>query len=187
MRDGYGRDVYPTDVWKNPLDESETLAYCCPSHYLGVVHRGCISTLGPVTSNTYSQHCVVYAPPGGYTTISTVDGLTYSEGVVSCLEPTGTLAGSTTMVDLGVVVGETGNGFSDIAVATWVPAVPLVYKKSDMVKKEGDSDDSGTRTATATGEGSNENAVPGVPRQGVITVLELTLGVLAGTGMLLSS
>jgi hypothetical protein len=60
------------------------------------------------------------------------------------------------------------------------------YKKSDMDKNKGESDDGETGTATATGEGSDENAASIVPRQGLISVLGLTLGLLVGTGMLLS-
>lgn len=120
------------------------------------------------------------------TIISSVEGLTYSEGVISRLEPTRALAYTTTMVDLEEVVGEAENGFGDLMVATWVPVVPLVYKQSDMEKKEEDSDESGTRTATATGEGGNENAASSPPRQGLVSTLGLMLGVLVCTGMLCS-
>lgn len=114
------------------------------------------------------------------TIISSVEGLTYSEWVISRLEPTLALAYTTTMVDLEEVVGEAENGFSDLMVATWVPVVPLVYKQSDMEKKE---EESGTRTATTTGEGGNENAASSPPRQGLVSTLGLMLGVLVCTGM----
>ncbi|KAI6774736.1 hypothetical protein HG530_001494 [Fusarium avenaceum] len=82
------------------------------------------------------------------------------------------------MVDLEEVVGEAENGFSDLMVATWVPVVPLVYKQSDMEKKEEDSDENGTRTATTTGEGSNENAASTRRIQCLVGVFWLMLGVL---------
>ncbi|CAJ0544213.1 Ff.00g035040.m01.CDS01 [Fusarium sp. VM40] len=183
---GMPRAVEVTEFWKNILDTSETLAYCCPSGYQGDERRGCMSTLGPVASYTYSKHCSMYGHGDKLTIISSVEGLTYSEGVISRLEPTRALAYTTTMVDLEEVVGEAENGFGDLMVATWVPVVPLVYKQSDMEKKEEDSDESGTRTATATGEGGNENAASSPPRQGLVSTLGLMLGVLVCTGMLCS-
>lgn len=98
------------------------------------------------------------------TFISSVDGLTYQDGVVSLIEPTEPLEGTTVTVGLGEAVGETGNDFSDIAVATWVPVVPLVYKKSDMDEAKGESDESGSGTGTATAEGGGENAASTIPR-----------------------
>lgn len=145
-----------------------------------------MSTLGPVASYTYSEHCSIYGHGDELTIISSVEGLTYSEGVISRLEPTRAMAYTMTMVDLEEVVGETENGFSDLMVATWVPVVPLVYKQSDMEKKEEDSDESGTGTVTATGESSNENAASTPPRQGLVSVFGLMLGVLVCTGMLWS-
>ncbi|KAH6956113.1 hypothetical protein DER45DRAFT_630626 [Fusarium avenaceum] len=156
------------------------------SGYQGDERRGCISTLGPVASYTYSEHCSIYGYGDKLTIISSVEGLTYSEWVISRLEPTLALAYTTTMVDLEEVVGEAENGFSDLMVATWVPVVPLVYKQSDMEKKEEDSDENGTRTATTTGEGSNENAASTRRIQCLVGVFWLMLGVLVSTGMLWS-
>ncbi|KAG8670818.1 hypothetical protein FPOAC2_04121 [Fusarium poae] len=175
--------VYPTDYWKNMLDESETFAYCCPSGYGGNVYGECSSLLGPVSSYTYSEICQRYGRGGQLTIISSVDGLTYTDGVLSLIEPTRAYeVTSTAMLDLGELQQETGNGFSDIAIASWTPAIPLVYKKSDMDK--GDSDDSETGSTAVTGEGSGESAASTVQRQSFISVLGLALGILAGGGML---
>ncbi|CAG1969209.1 unnamed protein product [Fusarium graminearum] len=185
--DGYPQgNVYHTDFWKNMLDESETLAYCCPSGYEANEHGGCVSILGPVTSYTYSEYCMIKGGRAKLTFISSVDGLTYQDGVVSLMEPTEPLEGTTVTVGLGEAVGETGNDFSDIAVATWVPVVPLVYKKSDMDEAKGESDESGSGTGIATAEGGGENAASTIPRQGLVVVLGLLSGILAGTSIFFS-
>ncbi|KAF5235277.1 hypothetical protein FAUST_7171 [Fusarium austroamericanum] len=188
--DGFPQGVYPTDFWKNMLDESETVAYCCPrcSGYEGnqYGYAECLSKLGPVSSYTYSEHCMVYGRGGEITVISSVDGLAYSDGVLSRMEPTRVSDYRLTTLNLGVVVGETRNGFSDIALATWVPAIPLVYKKSDMAKAKGENGESGSGTGTATAEGGGENAASTIPRQGLVVVLGLLLGILAGTSIFFS-
>lgn len=157
-----------------------------------------MSTLGPVSSYSYSQYCAInYFIRDYYTVISSVSGLPYSNGVYSYFEPTGTGSAAAIMTtkDLGEVLGATSNDYADIAVGTWVPAVPLVYKKEDMDKKETDGE-SGTASATGTSSATQsesatdaetvENAGVTVPRQGTISILALTLVVLAGMGMLLS-
>lgn len=78
-------------------------------------------------------------------------------------------------------MGATSNDFSDIAVATTMPAVPLVHKKSDMDKKKGDGE---TEDASTTGEGTDESAASTIPRHGIISTLAMILGLLAGMGML---
>ncbi|KAG8353900.1 hypothetical protein FVEN_g8248 [Fusarium venenatum] len=177
--DGFPELIHPTEYWKNMLDESETLAYCCPSGFSGNVYGDCVSTLGPVSSYTYSEYCQVYGNGGGrLTIISSVDGLTNTEGVFSIMKPTQTWEATSTFTgDLEELQEKTGYGFSDIAVASWIPAIPLVYKKSDMDKK-GDSDDSENGTATATG-GSDESAASTIPGQSAISVIGLALGLLA--------
>ncbi|KAH7182300.1 uncharacterized protein B0J16DRAFT_343491 [Fusarium flagelliforme] len=190
------RPVWVTDAWRNMLGESETLAYCCPSGYMGDVYGGCVSTLGPVTSYSYSQHCVVWHTNRDYyISVSSVSGLSYSHGVWSYFNPSGIAAGKTTTMDFGRVLGVTSNDFADIAVATWVQAVPLIYKKSDMDKKEGDGETgtasatetvSATETSSATGTATVENAASTLPRQGSVSTLGLVLGCLAGMGLALS-
>ena len=82
---------------------------------------------------------------------------------------------------MGEWVGATSNDFNDIAVATSMPAVPLVHKMSDKDKKKEDGE---TEDASTTGEGTDESAASTIPRHDVITTLGMTLGVLAGLGML---
>ncbi|KAJ4011771.1 hypothetical protein NW752_004172 [Fusarium irregulare] len=192
----YPRAAWVTDVWRNMLHESETLAYCCPSDYVGHANGACVSTLGPVSSYSYSQQCAVwFTNRDFYTSVSSVSGLSYSHGVWSYLSPTDTQEGITSSMDLGEYLGETSNGFADIAVATWVQAVPLIYKKSDMDKKEdgGETETaSTTETASATGTESvtdpttAESAAATVTKQNIVSKLSLVLGVLAGLGILLS-
>lgn len=85
-----------------------------------------------------------------------------------------------------------------MVIATYVPAVPLVYKQSDLDKAEkndtgkgeedGEGGDSGgsEQTSGSGGSESDENAASTMSRHGVVSVLGLAMGVLAGTGMLLA-
>lgn len=86
---------------------------------------------------------------------------------------------------------------NDLVIATYVPAVPLVYKQSDLDKAEndtrkgegdGEGGDSGGngQTSGSGGSESDENAASTMSRHGVVSVLGLAMGVLAGTGMLLA-
>jgi hypothetical protein len=75
---------------------------------------------------------------------------------------------------------------SDWAIATYVPAVPLVYKESDKEDAE-DDDDSGDNDEEDGDNDADDNSAASTTasRQGVLSVLGLTLGFLAGAGMLL--
>ncbi|KAF5563163.1 hypothetical protein FNAPI_2791 [Fusarium napiforme] len=77
---------------------------------------------------------------------------------------------------------------SELVVATWVPAVPLVHQQSDLDEAEKDDgdDDENDDGDDGDSEGSDGNAAPTkTPGNGVVSVLGLTLGILAGMGMLL--
>ncbi|PTD01192.1 hypothetical protein HYE67_000100 [Fusarium culmorum] len=169
-------------VFVNAISPYSALAF--PSNQYR--YAECLSTLGPVSSYTYSEHCMVYGRGGEITVISSVNGLAYSDGVLSRMEPTRASDYTLTTVNLGAVVGETGNGFSDIALATWVPAIPLVYKKLDIAKAKGESDESGSGTGTATDDGGGDNAASTIQRQGSIVVLGLLSEILVGTSILFS-
>ncbi|KAG5790194.1 hypothetical protein H9Q69_010758 [Fusarium xylarioides] len=74
---------------------------------------------------------------------------------------------------------------SELVVATWVPAVPLVHQQSDLDEAEEEEDDVDDND-DGESEGSDGNAASAkTPGNGVVSVLGLILGILAGMGMLL--
>ncbi|KAF4477162.1 hypothetical protein FAGAP_12489 [Fusarium agapanthi] len=74
---------------------------------------------------------------------------------------------------------------TEFVVATWVPAVPLVHQQSDLDEAEKEEEEDGN-DENYDGDGSDGNAASTkTPGNGVVSVLGLTLGILAGMGMLL--
>lgn len=74
---------------------------------------------------------------------------------------------------------------TELVVATWVPAVPLIHQQSDVDEAEED-DDENDDGDDGDGEDAGGNAASiKRPENGVVSVLGLTLGILAGVGMLL--
>ncbi|KAI7767189.1 hypothetical protein LZL87_009591 [Fusarium oxysporum] len=79
---------------------------------------------------------------------------------------------------------------SDFVVATWVAAVPLIHQQSDIDEAEDDDndDDDDENDGGDDGDGEDTDGNAGStknPGNGVVGVLGLTLGILAGMGMLL--
>ncbi|KAI6754021.1 hypothetical protein HG530_013197 [Fusarium avenaceum] len=188
------RLMQPTEVWKEVLEPEETLVYCCPSDYTADTFGNCISTLGPRSSfiSTYSEICLIYAPID-LTQIGTLDGTTLTQDLLSIISGTGPV--ETVLTGAFLTESRPPN---DLVIATYVPAVPLVYKQSDLDKAEkndtgkgeedGEGGDSGgsEQTSGSGGSESDENAASTMSRHGVVSVLGLAMGVLAGTGMLLA-
>lgn len=69
---------------------------------------------------------------------------------------------------------------TELVVATWVPAVPLIHQQSDVDEAEED-DDEDDDDEDAGGNAASTKT----PGNGVVSVLGLALGILAGMGMLL--
>lgn len=77
---------------------------------------------------------------------------------------------------------------------SYVPAVTLIYKEEDVEGKSGNGDGettTGSDETTATGEttaaettASGESAAAGIQRGGVVSLFGVTLGLLAGAGVL---
>ncbi|KAM0194388.1 hypothetical protein ACHAPI_007149 [Fusarium lateritium] len=190
---GRPRLMHPTEVWKEVLEPEETLVYCCPSDYTADTWGNCISTLGPRSEfiSTYSQICLKYAPID-LTQIGTLDGTTLTQDLLYIVSGTG----SVETVLTGAFLTETRSP-NDLVIATYVPAVPLVYRQSDLdeAKKNdtgkgdetGDSGDNEQPSASGGSETADgENVASTVSRQGIISVLGLAMGVLVGTGMLMA-
>lgn len=73
------------------------------------------------------------------------------------------------------------------AIATYVPAVQLVYKESDKDDSKDDEKEDDDKDEEDSNDGSgDDNAASAItPRSGVVSVLGITLGLLAGAGILL--
>ncbi|KAI6749812.1 hypothetical protein FGRA07_00573 [Fusarium graminearum] len=73
------------------------------------------------------------------------------------------------------------------AIATYVPAVQLVYKESDKDdSKDDEKEDDDKDEEDSNDDSGDDNAASAMtPRSGVVSVLGITLGLLAGAGMLL--
>jgi hypothetical protein len=171
------RLLHATEFWLGILEPSETLAYCCPSNYQADAFGLCMSTLGPIESYNYSSMCFTIG--NDIVPITTWDGTTLTgDQLVSLASGTEDLV--TTLDDVLLTATDV-QGY--LAVATYVPAVPLVYKKSDLEK---DDDDKDSDDDDGNDDSGDENAASAVTsRQGVMSVLGISLGLLAGAGMIL--
>ncbi|RGP71364.1 hypothetical protein FLONG3_7148 [Fusarium longipes] len=167
--------LHPTEFWYGLLEPSETLALCCPSNYKADAYGDCISTIGPTESFNYTAMCMTYRELNGVP-ISTWDGTTLDRNQLISIA-SGTDEPRTTVDDIWLT-----NTQLDWAVATYVPAVPLIYKKSDKDGKDGDDDDDDDDD---NDDGDDSAASTTTSRQEFVSVLGLTLGLLAGAGMLL--
>ncbi|QPC74676.1 hypothetical protein HYE68_005428 [Fusarium pseudograminearum] len=171
---GIAMPLHPTDFWRNVLDKSETLAFCCPSGYAGDINGFCKSTLGPLTPTMSNQPdpevCQIWVRDGDYVfTVTSLDGVTERNGLRSLVPITATDATTTTRV----LAGEWGETqLEDLAYATWVPAVTLIHQETatgSADKGEKGDDDK---------EKDDKNAASRIG--GVVSVLGVTLWLLAG-------
>lgn len=127
----------------------------------------------------------MYAPID-LTQIGTLDGTTLTQDLLSIVSGTGTVE----TVLTGAFLTES-RPTNDLVIATFVPAVPLVYKQSDLDKAEkndtgkGEEDDEKDGDSGGSEQTSDENSASNVSRQGVVSVFGIAMGVLAGAGMLL--
>ncbi|KAM0380736.1 hypothetical protein ACHAPK_001344, partial [Fusarium culmorum] len=141
----------------------------------------CVSTIGPTESYTYSEMCLTFNRDK-MLPVSTWDGTTLTDNRLASFA-SATDEPMTTLDDL-FLTGTAVDGY--LAIATYVPAVQLVYKESDKEDskdedKEGDDKDE--EDDNDSGDGNSASAT--TPRSGVVSVLGITLGLLAGAGMLL--
>ncbi|KAF5571391.1 hypothetical protein FPHYL_508 [Fusarium phyllophilum] len=169
----------PSDFWGQIMNVSETIALCCPSDYVADPAGYCFSTVGPMSEFNYSSMCHSPAPVE-VITVTSVDGASLTKPLIS-FDVLSTPA--STYEDDRLV---THSRYStEFVVATWVPAVPLVHQQSDLDEAEEEEDDDNDND-DGDSEGSDGNAASAkTPGNGVVSVLGLTLGILAGMGMLL--
>lgn len=172
----------PSDFWGQIMNVSETIALCCPSDYVADPQGNCFSTVGPMSEFNYSSMC--YSPaPVEVITVTSVDGASLTKPLLSFDVQS---APASTHEDDRLITHSRYS--SELVVATWVPAVPLVHQQSDLDEAEEDDGDVDENDDGDNGdsEGSDGNAAPTkTPGNGVVSVLGLTLGILAGMGMLL--
>ncbi|KAF4434712.1 hypothetical protein FACUT_7771 [Fusarium acutatum] len=180
----------PSDFWGQIMNVSETIALCCPSDYVANPEGHCFSTVGPMSEFNDSSMCHSPAPVE-VITVTSVEGASLTKPLIS-FDVLSTPA--STYEDDRLI---THSRYStEFVVATWVPAVPLVHQQSDVDEAEeeeeedddddDDDDDENDDENDGDGEGSDGNAASTkTPGSGVLSVLGLTLGILAGMGILL--
>ncbi|KAM0385527.1 hypothetical protein ACHAPY_000063 [Fusarium culmorum] len=163
-------------------DEFMNPSYLHPTDdYRADAFGQCVSTIGPTESYTYSEMCLTFNRDK-MLPVSTWDGTTLTDNRLASFA-SATDEPMTTLDDL-FLTGTAVDGY--LAIATYVPAVQLVYKESDKEDskdedKEGDDKDE--EDDNDSGDGNSASAT--TPRSGVVSVLGITLGLLAGAGMLL--
>ncbi|KAM6534097.1 hypothetical protein FALCPG4_007035 [Fusarium falciforme] len=154
-----------TSVWTSVLEDSETLVYCCPSGYTGDNFLNCHSVMGPITELGYTEGCIHTWSGKYYTDVTaTFEGVEspYLSKIKITAEP-----GTAYWTKTTLTVEE-----ENIAVATKVPAVALVYQSSDLEK------------AKASGESEKSAAAALLSVRGMVPVVTVVVSMLAGAGLL---
>ncbi|KAJ4023003.1 hypothetical protein NW752_003460 [Fusarium irregulare] len=183
--------LQPTDFWKNVLDRSETMAVCCPTNYIGDTYGFCRSMIAPVMSYPGSPEvCYVESGyDGDQTTVTVSVGPTKTVGLISNIPNE-----SATVTTRTKIATARSDELTLFSYGSYVPAVTLIYKEEDVEGKSGNGDGettTGSDETTATGEttaaettASDESAAAGIQRGGVVSLFGVTLGLLAGAGVL---
>ena len=146
--------------------------------------------IAPLESYSASPEYCYLIPEydGDQIRVTSVEGITKTVPLVSFL-PVSDLTGST-RTSVGTIEA---SWVPELAYGTFVPAVTLIYKEEDVEAKgdDGDGETTATDDSTATGEtsaaettASGESAAAGIQRGGVVSLFGVTLGLLAGAGML---
>ena len=146
--------------------------------------------IAPLESYSASPEYCYLIPEydGDQIRVTSVEGITKTVPLVSFL-PVSDLTGST-RTSVGTIEA---SWVPELAYGTFVPAVTLIYKEEDVEAKgdDGDGETTATDDSTATGEtsaaettASGESAATGIQRSGVVSLFGVTLGLLAGAGML---
>lgn len=167
-----------------PLSNRSWILTRTYSGYAGDIHGFCKSSIGPLeptnSNDPLPKYCMVYATNGdNQFTVTDLDGVTYTNGVLS-LAPLTTGLSTTTRV----VAPWGDEALEGLAYATWVPAVTLIYKKEDV---DGKAEESGKRDDAKGSEDKedDESVAPSIRRGGVVSVLGVAMGILVGAGMMM--
>jgi hypothetical protein len=146
-----------------------------PSDYQADAYGHCISTLGPTQSYTYSEMCLVFSSDR-LVPISTFDGTTLGENQLYSLA-SATDEPRTTLDDIFLTPTEVAEYWG---IGTYVPAIPLIHKEEDVknATETGTDDEEGDNDPVEIDNGASS-------RGGVVSVLGITLGLLAGVGLMM--
>ncbi|KAI8717318.1 hypothetical protein NCS52_00807100 [Fusarium sp. LHS14.1] len=169
----------PEELWSNALKPSETLVYCCPSGYTGVVGGSCNSALGPHEEFDYKSVCRAAYPLDALTTVYTVEGTPVTEGVFSVASVTDEF------ITMTAAITDVEEEFwGDWVVATMYPAVVLVYQESDVAKAKEQGGNEG-EDKDKNKSADDDNAASALSARGIVPVLAVAVGLLAGAGLLM--
>ncbi|KAF5692243.1 hypothetical protein FDENT_3015 [Fusarium denticulatum] len=188
----------PTEFWGQPTCGIKDRGSCMPN---GKSYDSLRSVTTPLNRVWYHYYSPGIACPSGWTTAGNIvkdgDSSLSASGVFS--RPVRTATFEAQPLEPSDFWGQIMNVSetialccprysSELVVATWVPAVPLVHQQSDLDEAEEDDgdDDENDDGDDGDSEGSDGNAASTKALgNGVVSVLGLTLGILAGMGMLL--
>ncbi|KAI6777121.1 hypothetical protein HG530_001066 [Fusarium avenaceum] len=168
----------PDDEWLNILEPSETLAYCCPSGWTGVVGGNCKTSIEPFESSEFTNACYEDSPENDVVTVYTVEGESWtdSKGLLSAMPVTETQP-QTTEPFTNPWTQETA-----VVVARNLPAIPLVFKASDVEVAKNDTKDG----KDGDGKDDKNDATSRQPKLlGLAPMAALVVGILTGAGLLM--
>ncbi|RSL74453.1 hypothetical protein CEP53_000293 [Fusarium sp. AF-6] len=158
-----------TSVWTSVLEDSETLV-----GYTGDNYLNCHSIIGPITELGYTKGCI-HTWDGKYYTDVTA---TFEDGESPYLSKIKMTAGPGTAywTKTTLTVEE-----ENIDVATKVPAVALIYQSSDLEKATltGGSE----KETSSSGDGEKNAAAAPLSVRGIIPVVAVLVGMIAGAGV----
>ncbi|GKU06501.1 hypothetical protein FLAG1_04351 [Fusarium langsethiae] len=186
--------LQPDEIWLSLLEPSETLAFCCPIGWDGIEYGICATSIEHVSSSNHKGICVQEYDPRRFevATVHTVEGepVSGSTGVLSAVPWTGTWSEQLEM--LTDVLPNPNRTFSLIVIRT-LPAVPLVYKSSDVEaarasigdggENNSNDDDNKDDTKEVDENGSGATALPNVFE--LAPAIAVLAGVLTGAGLLM--
>lgn len=127
---------------------------------------------------------------GGRTVLTTSVGPTKTIGLISHIpNKSGSVTTRTEIATLD------SDSLSLLSYGTFVPAVTLIYKEGDVGGKTGDGHGETTtgfeetttagEATTAESTANGDSAASGIQRNRVVSLFGITLGILAGAGMLI--
>ncbi|CAG1998620.1 unnamed protein product [Fusarium graminearum] len=187
--------IQPDKVWLSVLEPSETLAFCCPSGWDGIEWGICATYIEHFSSSNHTGICVrdYYPPQYPVVTVHTVEGepVSGSAGVLSAVSASGTWSDQVEKLT-GILLSP--DLTSSLIVVRTLPAVPLIYKSSDIEATEtGTGDDGGkkdsgdddnkddTKKADENGSGASTSPIMYV----LAPTVAVIVGMVTGTGLLM--
>lgn len=144
----------------------------------------CRTSIEPFESSEFTNACYEDSPGNDIVTVHTVEGESWtdSKGLISAMPETETWP-QTTRPFTNAWTQETA-----VVVARNLPAIPLVFKASDVEAAKNDTKDGEDKGDSKGGsEGADKNdAASSLPKMlGLAPVAALVVGVLTGVGLLM--